>query len=459
MTAWLQTLWAPSLVRRVVLALLVAFALVWAVLAGMDFIEYRRTLQSRDAMRRAVQAMAAALDFDDEARAATVMQGTETQYNLLRQAPGPLPLGDLLLQLARTDGTLVYRSAALPAQGLTTAQTEAPSWALHGQAYHLFTLPTPHWRITLLEPALGDAQALRVIGGNLLRSMLIAFPLVLLPLWLAVRRGLQPLRVLVQRVAQRDAADFSPLQQDLRYAELRPLEQALDALLAHARQGIQSERGFVQDAAHELRTPLAAMAVQAHALAGAADPATQQQARQALEHAIARASNLVHQLLTLARLESAPAAQPQAVDLVELLQDLLARAQRDAQRRGIDLGLESPETLPAQVDVPVLLSALENLVGNALAYVQEGARVTVRLHTEGRHITLQVADDGPGIPPDERARLLQRFQRGRDVQVPGTGLGLAIAAQAMAQLHGQLVIGPGLEPTWGVGFSLIWPVA
>ena len=151
--------------------------------------------------------------------------------------------------------------------------------------------------------------------------------------------------------------------------------------------------------------------------------------------------------------------QEAEVDLVELLQDLLARAQRDAQRRGIDLGLESPETLPAQVDVPVLLSALENLVGNALAYVQEGARVTVRLHTEGRHITLQVADDGPGIPPDERARLLQRFQRGRDVQVPGTGLGLAIAAQAMAQLHGQLVIGPGLEPTWGVGFSLIWPVA
>lgn len=459
MTNPLRVLWAPSLVRRVVLALLAAFALVWVVLAGMDFIEYRRTLQSRDTMLRAVQAMAAALDFADEKRAVYVMQGTETQYNQLRRAPGPLSLGNLLLQLARPDGTAVYASAALPAQGLVPAQADARVFMLQSQRYHVFTLVTPLWRITLLEPALGDLQALRVIAGNLLQSMLIAFPLVLLPLWLAVHRGLLPLRALVQRVAQRDATDFSPLQQDLRYAELQPLGRAFNALLLQARNGIHSERGFVQDAAHELRTPLAVMAAQAHALSATTDPAAQQQARLALEQAIERASHLVHQLLTLARLESAPRPALQQLDLVELVQDLLARAQPQARRRGIDLGLESPETLPARLDVQVLMSALENLVSNALAYVPDGARVTVDLHTDGREITLRVADNGPGIASDDRPRLLQRFQRGRDVQAPGTGLGLAIVAQAMSQLQGRLVLGPGLELGRGIGFALVWPVA
>lgn len=240
-----------------------------------------------------------------------------------------------------------------------------------------------HWRIRLMEPALTDAEAVWLIGRNLVQSMLIAFPLVLLPLWLAVRRGLRPLRALVQRVSDRAPADFSPLMLDLRYAELQPLEHAFNELLQQARHSIQSERGFVQDAAHELRTPLAVMAAQAHALAAEADPGRRAQARVALEHAIARASHLVHQLLTLARLESSPPPSRQATDLVELVQAALARAEPQALARRIDLGMEGPETLVAEVDAQVLLSALENLVQNALAYVQEGARVTVTLAQEG----------------------------------------------------------------------------
>ena len=413
--------WVPSLVRRVVVALLAAFALVWVTLVVVDYVEFRRAARSQEGLHRAVRALAASLAFDDAPRAAQVVLATETQYNLLRSESLPLSFGPMLLELSRPDGTRVYASAALQGQQLPAPGETPAEWQVRGKRYGMVVHQSPHWRIRLMEPALTDAEAVWLIARNLVQSMLIAFPLVLLPLWLAVRRGLRPLRDLVQRVEERAPADFSPLTLDLRYAELQPLEHAFNELLRQARTGIQSERGFVQDAAHELRTPLAVMAAQAHALAAESDPQRRAQARVALEHAIARASHLVHQLLTLARLESRPPPLLESTDLVDLVQGALARAEPQALARGIDLGLDAPETLVAQVDAQVLLSALENLVQNALAYVHDGARVTVTLAREGDECRLRVADDGPGIPPDERPRLLERFQRGRDVQSAGTG--------------------------------------
>ena len=456
MRALRSALFAPSLVRRVVVALLAAFALVWVTLVVVDFVEFRRANQSQEGLHRAVRALAASLDFDDAARAAQVMQATETQYNLLRGESLPVPFGPILMELTRLDGTRVWASKGLAAQALP-APGETPSeWTLQGKRHGMATLATPYWRIRMFEPALTDTEAVWLIARNLVKSMLIAFPLVLLPLWLAVRRGLRPLRALVQRVAERAPADFSPLTLDLRYAELQPLEHAFNELLRQARSGIQSERGFVQDAAHELRTPLAVMAAQAHALAAEVDPQRQALAREALEHAIGRASHLVHQLLTLARLESGPPSSRQAIDLVDLVQGALARAQPLAATRGIDLGLESPESLVAEVDAQLLLSALENLVHNALAYVHDGARVTVALGRDGEQWWLRVADNGPGIAPEERPRLMERFQRGRDARTSGTGLGLAIVAQAARQLGGSLHTVDGLDGR-GIGFEVRWP--
>ena len=451
-----SALFAPSLVRRVVVALLAAFALVWVTLVVVDYAEFRRAVRSQEGLQRAVHALAASLDFGDAVRAAQVMQATETQYNLLRAESLPLPLGPMLLELARPDGTRVYASAGLAAEPQPVPGADPGVWTVQGKRHSMVTHTTPRWRIRLLEPALTDAEAVWLIARNLVKSMLIAFPLVLLPLWLAVRRGLRPLRTLVQRVAERAPADFSPLTLDLRYAELQPLEHAFNELLRQARTGIQSERGFVQDAAHELRTPLAVMAAQAHALAAEADPALRAQARVELEHAIGRASHLVHQLLTLARLESGPPPSRQATDLVELVQGALARAEPQALARGIDLGLEAPEHLVAEVDAQVLLSALENLVHNALAYVHGGARVTVTLGRDGEQWRLRVADNGPGISPEERPRLMERFQRGRDARTSGTGLGLAIVAQAARQLGGSLHTVDGLDGQ-GIGFEIRGP--
>jgi two-component system, OmpR family, sensor histidine kinase QseC len=456
MSAFIHALWRPSLVRRVVLALLVAFTLVWAVLVVADYWDFKGSIEGREAQRLAVRALAASLDGADPAQAVQLVRGTETQYNLLRQASQPLPRGKLLFQLARLDGTVVYASQGLGGAGLTAVDATKDTWTLNDQNYWMASQETPLWRVTLLEPTLSDGEVLKLISRNLVQSLLIAFPLVLLPLWLAVRRGLRPLRELVGRVAERSQADFSPLALDLRYAELQPLETAFNDLLAHARHSVQSERGFVQDAAHELRTPLAVMAAQAHVLVSTREPALQQTARVELERAIQRASHLVHQLLTLARLESQPPQTCQTMDLVEWSQELLARAQPAALARGIDLGMESPEALVVTVDVQLLQSVVDNLVNNALAYVNNGARVTVSLAESGDDVTLCVADDGPGIPVEERARLMGRFQRGRELAEVGSGLGLPIATQAAEQLGGRLQMVEGLSGR-GIGFGLRWP--
>lgn len=286
--------------------------------------------------------------------------------------------------------------------------------------------------------------------------MLIAFPFVLLPLWIAVRRGLAPLRNLAERVALRSPTDFSPLGVELQHAQLKPVVAAIEALLARSREGIARERAFVQDAAHELQTPLAVIAGQAHALNAAEAQEDRARAKAALEQAIARASHLTHQLLTLARLEGDTDAGMAAVNLVELAQRVLVDAEPAAAARGIELALDSPDRLDATLDENALHSILENLVGNAIKYGRDGGRVVVGIVAAGDALTLSVADDGPGIAAAQRAQLFERFRRGNHDGIGGAGLGLAIVRQATGRLGGRIECGKGLDGR-GIGFAITLP--
>jgi len=452
----MKRLLQPSLVRRVVLALLAAFLLVWLVLLGVDYVTFKRQTSTREPIRAAARALAEALEFDDAARAAVVMRATETQYNRLRRNAAPTDLGDLLFRLARHDGSEVYASAALAAVPSTEIADNAQIANVGGRRYWAVTHDTAHWRLTLLEPAVADTTALQWLGRGLLQPMLIAFPLVLLPLWIAVRRGLAPLRNLAERVAQRSPTDFSPLGMALHHAELKPLVAAFDALLARSREGIARERAFVQDAAHELRTPLAVIAAQAHALNAAEAEEDRARAKAALEQAIARASHLTHQLLTLARLEGDTDTGMAAVNLVELAQRVLVDAEPAADARGIELALDSPNRLDATLDESALHSILENLVGNAIKYGRDGGRVVVGIAAKGDAVTLTVADDGPGIADARRAQLFERFRRGNHDGISGAGLGLAIVRQATGRLGGRIECGAGLDGR-GIGFAITLP--
>jgi signal transduction histidine kinase len=190
---------------------------------------------------------------------------------------------------------------------------------------------------------------------------------------------------------------------------------------------------------------MAVIAAQAHVLNAAESAGERAHAAAAMDGALARASHLSGQLLALAALDERRATQAQAMDLAELVQQTLAQATATAEARGLDLSLDAPEHLDATVDVGAFQSVLQNLVDNALNYVPSGGRVEVLLAAEGSGWRLRVADDGPGIPPEEQAHVFERFVRGRGAQAEGTGLGLAIVRQAVQRLGGSVALQPGLS--------------
>jgi two-component system, OmpR family, sensor histidine kinase QseC len=438
--------WQPSLVRRVVFALLAAFLLVWCALVAVDFLACRRGVEHRDVLEQLTRTVAESLPADDAGQAIAVVKAAELQYNRLRQGSTSLEVGKLLFRLARQDGVPLYASVAA-GEGIPETTPGPVRVAVAGRDYWSAVQLAGNWRLQLLEPVIDDTLIVRLLGGDLLQPLLIAFPLVLLPLWLAVRRGLQPLRRMVGVIEARDPGDFRPLSLSLKYAELQPLLEAFNHLLATARQGIERERAFVQDAAHELRTPLAVVGAQAHVLANARDPEQQAQARQALERAVQRASHLVHQLLTLAALEGAGAGGVQRIDLVEISRDVLIAAAPAAAAKGIEIALDSPDQLNVTLDKSLFHSILGNLLDNALAYCPAGSLVSIGLSIEAGPeqdgIRLVVSDNGPGVPADELPRLCERFYRGSTASVSGSGLGLPIVQEAVSRLDGELSLSRG----------------
>ena len=219
-------------------------------------------------------------------------------------------------------------------------------------------------------------------------------------------------------------------------ATLRPIscQPALDGLLIKLNTTVKREHAFVQDAAHELRTPMAVIAAQSHALSRATSDADRSEAEARLNASLGRASHLIHQLLALARMDTGHRSAESTVDLAELLRQDLAGFAPVAMKREIELSLEAPDRRTQSVDVHAFQSVVQNLIDNAIRYGNDGGRVMVELREAHSVLTLSVADNGPGIPPQDRDHVFDRFYRGVGQEAPGTGLGLSIVRQAAIRL-------------------------
>lgn len=440
MTRW----WRPTLVKRVMLAMLAAFVLVWLVLMARQF--YHAT--DRQALDRELQelgdnllASIAPVPGAGEARA--VIASTATLINAsYRKARAP---GAVLMELRDAQGERLFFSPEGGQARLHGAVGGISAGVVNGQRVRIYQGRSERWTLLVALPELSPWWILASMSGDLTLDMLIALPLVLLPLWFAVTRGLRPLRQLSARIGARDANDLAPLGIDPRYAELRPLTTALDQLLAQLRHKLAREHGFVQDAAHELRTPLAVLAAQAHVLAMAGDTPGRDEAERHMMQAIGRASHLIRQLLDLAQIDRQDTLAPPALDLAQLLRQQLALLAPQAFARDIDLSLEAPDTLLHALDMHAFESIVGNLVSNALVYVPPQGQVRVVLLALPGGFSLSVADDGPGIAPAQRALVFERFYRGGGHDAPGAGLGLAIVRVAAARLHGVVSVGDGID--------------
>ncbi|KQV89570.1 HAMP domain-containing sensor histidine kinase [Pelomonas sp. Root1237] len=439
---WLQ----PTLTRRLILALLLAFTLCSVLLLVDDQLDVQHQLATDPGVRQLGRQLAAGLEeIDDPALAARVLDGHTRYINGLRMGQ-TMTTGPLLMQLLDRQGRQVYASAP----GDAIAKPGVGEQTIAGRTHWTYRQDGPRWSLRLAEPALSRAQLLGFASGALGMQLLVGFPLMLLPLWIAVYTGLAPLRRFARRLNSLDLRqDLAPLDVDLRYRELRPLGQAFDALLSRLRRRRARERAFVHEAAHELRTPLAVVATQTHALVHAADADARATAAAGLQQAIARSAHLSRQLLDLASLDNEQPAAPVALDLAHFCAQRLAEQAGAARERGIALALDAPDQLPVRLDTVALQSLLQNLLDNALRYVGRGGRIEVSLDVAPEGLRLAVADDGPGIAPADRPQAFERFRRGAGHDVQGSGLGLAIVARAADRLGGQVTLGDGL--TWPDG--------
>ena len=448
----------PSLLRRTVFTLLAALLLVWVALSLKDYWVFKQDVDKRESLGWMTQSILDSLHGYDSQQVHTVVQAADRVYNEQRRRADPEAPHALLFRLGGADGTLVYASpGATRLPDLQVAQTPS-RWVYEGASYWPVVRQNARWRLSVWVPVMEDSAALARIGLDVLGYVLLALPLVLVPLALAVRLGLRPLDSLGSRIRQRSPDDLSPLREPTGYAELAPLVEAFNALLERARQQREREQTFVQDAAHELKTPLAVVAAQAHVLASAHSPEQRHDALAALEQGVQRASHQVNQLLALAALEHTAIEAPQRIDLVDAVQDLLIELEPLARRRGTELTLQAPELLLDRVDVGALRLVLVNLVRNAVVHGAPQGMVEVLLAVSEGVVTLRVSDNGPGIPLAERQRVFDRFYRSTAAQAPGSGLGLAIVQRAAQRLHARVALTGGLNGA-GVAVELRWTAA
>ncbi|WP_439686827.1 Sensor protein QseC [Cupriavidus oxalaticus] len=377
-------------------------------------------------------------------------------------SPGDLTHADEDVVIHIWDGSgrslyLSHSHPALPARaelGFSNVTTQQGEWRL----YSMQLGPTV---VQIAQPmsarrTLAARMALRTVA-----PLLLLLPLLGWLVWMAVGRGLRPLREIAAEVRARDATTLEPLAVRRMPDEIAPLSAALNQLLARLSHAIDTQRAFVADAAHALRTPLAALQLQAQLVERADSGAARDEAVAKLRQGLERLTHLVTQLLTLARQEPGAATPPrEPVDLRALAAGVVAELSQAALDRDIDLGVDGDAGAAAIVhgDADALRILLTNLLDNALAYVPAGSRIDVQVARggDGRPVELVVSDNGPGIPAEERERVFDRFYRLPEAPTGGSGLGLAIVAE-IAQSHGARVALEDARP--GLRVRVAFPAA
>lgn len=347
----------------------------------------------------------------------------------------------------------VFFETLLPTLRFAGLQSQSEGYAdvdTASGAWRVYTHVTQEGTVQVAQPAATRAELARSLAFRILLPVLLFIP----AFWLLIRwvlaRSLVPLDETSLSVARRDASRLDPLATEGVPRELAPLVDQINALMGRLAESLAAQRRFVADAAHELRSPVAALALQTQLAECAADPVTRAAAFAELRRGVERAGRMVQQLLALARLE--PGEQPEPftpVDLAALAREVVASHCAEADACGIDLGADAQH--PAIVDGAreALRSLIANLVDNALRYAPRGSDVTVAVTPAGGSVELAVIDHGVGIPPAARERVFERFSRLANDSTPGSGLGLAIVKAVVARHGGTIALEhAGIDPAF-----------
>ncbi|PWB53341.1 MAG: two-component sensor histidine kinase [Nitrosomonadales bacterium] len=344
----------------------------------------------------------------------------------------------IAFQIWGEHGRLLLRSASAPVEPLAAQENGFSDAVIGGKAWRVYDLQSEEGEIRV---QVGERHAVRnelaaSVAQRLLLPLGIALPVLAALIWFAVGGGLSPLRRIGSEVAQRDPANLVPLAESTAPSEIAPLLHALNSLLGRLEVALESERRFTADAAHELRTPLAALKIQAQVARRAENEVQRGAALDNLILGADRATHLIGQLLTLARLEptGGSAVLMAECDMAAIARQTLADLAPAALAKEIELELSGPDAAMIRGNADMLGILLRNLVDNAIRYTPRNGRVDVSLIVEQGRVRLEVTDSGPGIPEQERQRVFDRFYRILGNEAAGSGLGLSIVKR-IADVH------------------------
>lgn len=455
--------WPASLQGRLMAAALGLLVVVWSATALATWADARHEL---DELLDGHLAQAAALLVVQQAHEIEELQEDEDHHtqrgvdapSLHRYAP------KAAFQVWH-EGQLVLRSSGAPAQPM------GPDGQHFSQGFETITIAGERWRVFTTRGAEQDVQVYvaemvdsrAAIGRAVLRSAFwpaaLALPIWGLGLWWVIRRAMAPLRDLSSTLAGRAPDALHPVVlADDAPQEMRPMVDSLNGLLGRIAGLMEAERRFTADAAHELRTPIAAIRAQAQVALGAQGDAPRRHALLATLEGCDRATHLVTQLLTLSRLEAAGKAGLVPLDVAQVAQRVLAQAAPQALAKHQQLSLQVGEgsddddedvplpPVPVQGLEALLEVLLRNLVDNAIRYAPAGAQVQVQLQPLPSGAVLCVEDSGPGMTDADIARLGERFFRVLGTEQSGSGLGWSIVRRIAALHHAALSVqrSPGL---------------
>ena len=420
-----------SLFRRLLGGFLLVMLAIWLGVVGLAVYETkvlhaRHTAAENRGWARQILLNLRSVAHDPAEVARVATQVEKLRYDMLREVdywPKPTMLQVWL------HGRRIYQSeGGLPA-GLTLPAPDSPGL---GAEWSTDTERDTATGLVVRRDAMHDTSWLLTGSGAAyyVAPLLYSLPFLLLPAWLIVRRGLQPLQAMVAAIEQRSASALQPLPPS-GYRELAPLAASVNRLMQRLTERVERDKEFLTDAAHELKTPLSVIQANAHLLLSHRDnPARLQEADSGLRQGVARATHTVHQLLALERTRhdgEAGAALP--LDLVPLLRERLAHAAPLAMQRNVELELDAPVECTLALHRESFVALFDNVTGNAIKYSPDGGHVRVAL-AAGPPPVLTVCDEGPGIAPGLRAKVFERFYRIPGQAQPGSGLGLAIAESA-----------------------------
>ena len=360
------------------------------------------------------------------------------------------------------EGQLVARSEKAPTTPFRQAgESGLIDRKVDGQVWRIFSTQGQEKDVWIHVAELGKYRQDILYAGleSAIVPLLLVFPLMALFIWWSIRVSLGPLRHLGQEISLRKASSLQALEEKKAVKEVQPLVQALNQLFKRVEVQMANERQFTSDAAHELRTPVAAIRMQAQVAMGATEADAQKQALQALMDGCDRATRLISQLLELSRLDAAERYEDtlslQAVDVIALTRQQLAESGHAWIAKHQSLNFEAPDKLLLNVKPEWLSIVVRNLVDNASRYSPEGAQLQVTWQ-DGPEPMLTVEDSGPGMSASDRVRLGDRFFRVLGTEATGSGLGWSIVRK-IAQLN-RIKVQLGTSPNFGgLQVVMVWP--